>query len=112
MTITGVQLKAARELIGLSQLAFAVQFQLGRRDVADFEAGKYSLPWQTARHLERALEAAALEFTKESPGCEATEGEMKAAWLGTSTTWRLATCDQGLGYDLLFNRDAYQALKP
>jgi transcriptional regulator with XRE-family HTH domain len=63
MRITGVQLKAARELIGLSQLALAVKFQMGRREVANFEAGKNLLPRQTVRHLQRALEAADLEFT-------------------------------------------------
>jgi transcriptional regulator with XRE-family HTH domain len=61
--ITGVQLKAARELIGLSQLALAVQFQMGRREVANFEAGKNLLPQRTARHLQRAFEAPGLEFT-------------------------------------------------
>jgi transcriptional regulator with XRE-family HTH domain len=68
MAITGVQLKAARELIGLSQLALAVQFQMGRREVATFEAGKGPLPGQILRHLERALEATGLEFTKGNPG--------------------------------------------
>jgi transcriptional regulator with XRE-family HTH domain len=63
MTITGVQLKAARELIGLSQSALAVQFQMGQREVADFEAGKGPLPEDILRHLQRALEATGLEFT-------------------------------------------------
>jgi transcriptional regulator with XRE-family HTH domain len=44
MAITGAQLKAARELIGLSQLALAVQFQMGHREVANFEAGKVLYP--------------------------------------------------------------------
>ena len=68
MSITGAQLKAARELIGLSQLALAVQFQLGLRTVADFEAGKNSLPGQTLHYLTRALEATGLEFTNGDPG--------------------------------------------
>jgi DNA-binding transcriptional regulator YiaG len=67
MTITGVQLKAARELIGLSQLALAVQFQLGLRAVMEFEVGKKSLSGQTLRHLKCALEAAGLEFTNGRP---------------------------------------------
>jgi transcriptional regulator with XRE-family HTH domain len=67
MTITGVQLKAARELIGLSQLALAVQFQLGLGAVIEFEAGEKSLSRQTLRHLKFALEAAGLEFTNGRP---------------------------------------------
>jgi transcriptional regulator with XRE-family HTH domain len=74
MSVTGVQLKAARELIGLSQLALAVQFQLGLRAVIEFEAGKKSLSWQTLRHLKRALEAAGLEFTNGRPGVKLRKG--------------------------------------
>ena len=66
--ITGPQLRAARELIGLSQLSLAVQFQLGLRSIIEFEAGKKSLSWQTLHHLKRALEAAGLEFTNGRPG--------------------------------------------
>ena len=62
MAIAGVQLNAARELIGLSQSALAVQFQMGQREVANFEAGK-ALPGKILRHLERALETAGFEFT-------------------------------------------------
>jgi transcriptional regulator with XRE-family HTH domain len=66
--ITSSQLKAARGLIGLSQLSLAVQFQLGLRSVIEFEAGIKSLPWQTLHHLTRALEAAGWEFTYGRPG--------------------------------------------
>jgi transcriptional regulator with XRE-family HTH domain len=66
--ITGPQLRAARELIGLSRLALAVQFQLGLRSVVEFEAGKKSLSWQTLHHLKRALEATGLEFKNGRPG--------------------------------------------
>jgi transcriptional regulator with XRE-family HTH domain len=68
MSITGPQLRAARELIGLSQLALAVQFQLGHRELANFEVGRGSLLGQILRYLERALEATGLEFTKGNPG--------------------------------------------
>jgi transcriptional regulator with XRE-family HTH domain len=68
MAITGVQLRAARELIGLSQLSLAVQFQLGLRAVIEFEGGRKSLSWRTRYHLKRALEAAGLEFTNGRPG--------------------------------------------
>src|SRR5260370_1228571 len=39
MTITGAQLRAARELIGLSQAALAVIVQYGTNGIASFEAG-------------------------------------------------------------------------
>ena len=68
MSITGSQLKAARELIGLSQVSLAVQFQLGLRAVTEFEDGRKPLSWQTLHHLKRALEATGLEFTNVRPG--------------------------------------------
>jgi transcriptional regulator with XRE-family HTH domain len=63
MTITGAQLKAARKILGLSQLELAVQFQFGQRTVAEFEAGMQTLPRATLDALRRALEAAGVEFT-------------------------------------------------
>jgi hypothetical protein len=66
--ITGPQLRAARELIGLSQLSLAVQFQLGLRSIIEFEAGEKSLSWQSGCQIKRALEAAGLEFATSGPG--------------------------------------------
>jgi hypothetical protein len=54
-------------VIGLSQLALAVQFQLGLRTVIDFEVGRKPLSRQTLRHLKCALEAAGLEFANGRP---------------------------------------------
>jgi transcriptional regulator with XRE-family HTH domain len=65
MTMTGEQLKAARELIGLSQLALAVQFQVGLRTVAEFEAGKQTFSPETLRAVGRALESAGVIFVEE-----------------------------------------------
>jgi transcriptional regulator with XRE-family HTH domain len=62
MSISGAQLKAARELIGLSPLALAVQSQLGQREIVEFEAGRRGLPAKTLLALRRALEAAGVVF--------------------------------------------------
>jgi transcriptional regulator with XRE-family HTH domain len=63
MRMSPEQLKAARELIGLSQLALAVQLEIGLRRVAQFEAGEPTLPEETLEALRLALEAAGVEFT-------------------------------------------------
>jgi transcriptional regulator with XRE-family HTH domain len=78
MTISGEQVKAARELIGLSQLALAVQLQFGLRAVAEFEAGKQTLPRATLDALRRALEAAGVEFIAQAgdgPGVRLRKGK-------------------------------------
>jgi transcriptional regulator with XRE-family HTH domain len=84
MPITGLQLKAARELIGLSQLSLSAQFQLALRSVIEFEGGRESLSWQTLHHLERALEATGLEFTNGSPGVKL----QRSAWSLPPPNWR------------------------
>jgi DNA-binding transcriptional regulator YiaG len=62
MTITPGQLKAAREMIGLSQLALAIQFELTPRMMREFEEGTRTLPVQTLGVLKRAMEFAGVEF--------------------------------------------------
>jgi DNA-binding transcriptional regulator YiaG len=66
MTITGEQLKAARELIGLSRLALAVHLQVGLARVAEFEEGRPALPSDILAPLVRALEATGVIFVAES----------------------------------------------
>ncbi|HEY4925217.1 MAG TPA: helix-turn-helix transcriptional regulator [Roseiarcus sp.] len=68
MTLTAAQLKAARELIGLSQLSLAVQFQVGLRTVTEFEAGKQTFSSETLRALGQALEAAGVDFSADNGG--------------------------------------------
>jgi transcriptional regulator with XRE-family HTH domain len=75
MTITGAQLKAAHELIGLSQLALAVQLQVGRWAIAEFEAGEATLSAEALDALRRALEAAGLEFFDGEPGVRLRKGK-------------------------------------
>jgi transcriptional regulator with XRE-family HTH domain len=62
MIISGQQLRIARDLIGLSQLALAVTMQVGRKKVEDFEAGRISFPPELLSPLRRAFEAAGVEF--------------------------------------------------
>ena len=68
MTITGAQLRAARELVGLSQPALAILIQFGERAVVDFEAGKPTLPRDSVDYLRRAFEASGVEFIRTGPG--------------------------------------------
>jgi DNA-binding transcriptional regulator YiaG len=66
--MTGAQLRAARELVGLSQPALAVMIQFGEWAVAEFEAGKPALPKDTVDYLRRAFEASGIEFVHGGPG--------------------------------------------
>jgi transcriptional regulator with XRE-family HTH domain len=68
MTITGAQLRAARELIGLSQAALAVIVQCGTNGIASFEAGEGSFDPRILAGLRQALEAAGVEFLDGEPG--------------------------------------------
>src|SRR5260370_42538384 len=67
MTITGAQLRAARELIGLSQAALAVIVQCGTKGIASFEAGEASFDPRILAGLRQALEAAGVEFIDGEP---------------------------------------------
>ena len=67
VTITGAQLRTARELVGLSEPALAVIIQFGVRAVVDFEAGKPALPRDTLSYLRRAFEASGVEFVPQGP---------------------------------------------
>jgi predicted transcriptional regulator len=68
VTITGAQLKAARELVGLSELALAVMIQFGERAVVEFETGTPALPRGIVDHLRRAFEASGVEFIRHGTG--------------------------------------------
>jgi len=66
--MTGAQLRAARELVGLSQPALAVMIQFGERAIIDYEAGKRTLPKHIVEYLRYALEASGVEFIRDRPG--------------------------------------------
>jgi ribosome-binding protein aMBF1 (putative translation factor) len=64
----GDQIRAAREIVGLSQPALAVMIQFGERAVVEFESGKPTLPKNTVDYLKRAFEASGVEFIRHGPG--------------------------------------------
>jgi hypothetical protein len=66
--MTGAQLRAARELIGLSPVALAVMIQFGERAVVDYEAGRPTLPKDSVDYLRRAFETSGVEFIRKEPG--------------------------------------------
>jgi transcriptional regulator with XRE-family HTH domain len=69
MPITVGQLRAARGLIGWSQLELAKAAGVGRATIADFETGKRDPYDRTIDLIQGALERAGVEFTNgERPG--------------------------------------------
>ena len=65
---TPAQVKAAREAIGLSQIALAGIIQVGDRSMVEFEAGRRDLPTEIKGHVKRTFEAAGVEFILDEPG--------------------------------------------
>ncbi len=68
LTISVGQLRAARGLIGWSQTDLAGAAKVGRATIADFETGKRDPYPRTIEQLQRALEAAGVEFIPENGG--------------------------------------------
>jgi transcriptional regulator with XRE-family HTH domain len=64
MTMTGSELRKAREFFGLSELALAVQLQVGLGRIVEFEAGKPSLPQELLAPLSRAFDGAIRDFER------------------------------------------------
>jgi len=56
-------------------LALAVQMQVGRRAIAEFEAGELTLSADALGALRRALEAAGLEFLDREPHARLRKGK-------------------------------------
>src|ERR1700688_3503386 len=63
MTITGQQVKAARELLGWSRAKLSAESGVGSGTIVIFENGLHPQQAGTLATLKRALEAAGLEFT-------------------------------------------------
>jgi transcriptional regulator with XRE-family HTH domain len=61
--ITGEQVKAARELLGWSQMTLALEASVDQSTVWKFETGKSQASGLSASTIERTLEAAGVEFT-------------------------------------------------
>jgi transcriptional regulator with XRE-family HTH domain len=66
--ITGDQVKAARKLLGWSQLALALEASVTQGTIANFETGKSRLSVLSVSTIKRALEAAGVEFPEGEPG--------------------------------------------
>jgi transcriptional regulator with XRE-family HTH domain len=73
VTISAGQLRAARGILGWSQLDLAEAAKIGRATIADFESGKRDPYVRTIDELRAALEAAGVEFTNgNQPGVRLT----------------------------------------
>jgi transcriptional regulator with XRE-family HTH domain len=60
--ITGEQVRAARKLLGWSQIALALQAGITQGTVTNIETGKFRLSVLSVSTIQRALEAAGVEF--------------------------------------------------
>jgi transcriptional regulator with XRE-family HTH domain len=60
--ITGDQVKAARKLLGWSQMTLALDAGTNQQTVVKFERGQSRTQVQTISALQRALEAGGVEF--------------------------------------------------
>jgi ribosome-binding protein aMBF1 (putative translation factor) len=67
MTISGNQVRAARELLGWSRYTLAGKCKPGETTIRYFENGTRRPPFNVLA-IRRALEAAGVEFTDEHPG--------------------------------------------
>jgi ribosome-binding protein aMBF1 (putative translation factor) len=68
MTITGQQVKAARRLIGWTQDSLAVEIRVSPTCISNFEMGKRRPSVLIVSVIQRALEAAGVEFVEGEPG--------------------------------------------
>jgi transcriptional regulator with XRE-family HTH domain len=67
--ITGEQIKAARKLLGWSQMTLALEAGLEQSTVANFETGKTRPSVLSVSSIRRALEGAGVGFTNgDGPG--------------------------------------------
>jgi transcriptional regulator with XRE-family HTH domain len=79
-SIIASQLRAARGLLGWSQKDLATAAQVGRATIADFEVGKRAPYPRTLADLQRALEAAGVDFTNGGePGVKMRRAAIEAA---------------------------------
>jgi transcriptional regulator with XRE-family HTH domain len=65
--ITGEQVKAARKLLGWSQMTLALEANVEQSTIAKFERGESRAGERTVSAIRRALEAAGVEFPGGEP---------------------------------------------
>jgi transcriptional regulator with XRE-family HTH domain len=70
MTLTGAQVREARELLGWAQPQIAGELGISVSQIISIEAGKSQLTALQASVLKRVLERAGVEFTKEPEGAK------------------------------------------
>jgi transcriptional regulator with XRE-family HTH domain len=63
MAITAAQLKAARQLLGWSQTQLAAEARVSPTTVSHYESGRHRASLGIVSAIQRALEAAGVEFT-------------------------------------------------
>jgi transcriptional regulator with XRE-family HTH domain len=68
VTITPEQCKAARKLLGMSQISLAKAAHLNRTTIIAFEIRQSTMGRNNIDAIRRALEAAGVEFGGEEPG--------------------------------------------
>jgi transcriptional regulator with XRE-family HTH domain len=66
--ITGEQIKAARKLLGWSQMTLALEASIEQSTVAKFERGETRAEGRTVSAIQTALESAGIAFTNGEPG--------------------------------------------
>jgi transcriptional regulator with XRE-family HTH domain len=66
--VTSEQVKAARKLLGWSQLALALEANVTQATVTNFETGRKHLSMPSVSTIKRTLEGAGVEFPEGEPG--------------------------------------------
>jgi transcriptional regulator with XRE-family HTH domain len=72
--ITGEQIRAARKLLGWSQLALALEASLDQSTVAKFERGESRPSVLSVSAIKRTLEGAGVEFPEGEPRVKLRKG--------------------------------------
>jgi transcriptional regulator with XRE-family HTH domain len=73
--ITGEQVKAARTLLGWSQVRLSSKSGFGDSTIAIFERGEMPLSVLSVSTIKRTLEDAGVEFPKGEPGVRLRKGK-------------------------------------
>ena len=84
MTITPAQCRAARERLGLTELELAQRAGIRHSAIIDFETQRRLVAKDSVQAIQRALEAAGVEFTDgDEPGVR-----MKQQGATIAATWK------------------------
>jgi transcriptional regulator with XRE-family HTH domain len=80
--ITGEQIKAARKLLGWSQMTLALEASVATSTVTNFERGEKRPSVLSVSTIRRSLEDAGVEFLEYEPGVKlkAKPAVVRATW--------------------------------